>query len=126
VIPRRLFDEEHEIFRETVRRFVASEITPYHAQWEKDGVVPRALWRKAGAAGLLLTATPEEYGGMGGDFRMSLVVLEELGLAGATGPFFNLHSDIVAPYVVPLREPTSRSGAGCRRWRAARSSAPSP
>ncbi len=100
MIPRTLFSEEHAIFRESVRRFIAAEITPYHAQWEKDGMVPRALWRKAGAAGLLCTAVPEEYGGMGGDFPMSLVVLEELGLAAASGPFFTLHSDIVAPYLV--------------------------
>src|SRR5260221_4468807 len=100
MIPRTLFSEEHAIFRESVRRFIAAEITPYHAQWEKDGVVPRALWRKAGAAGLLCTAVPAEYGGMGGDCLMSLVVLEELGLAAASGPFFTLHSDIVAPYLV--------------------------
>ncbi len=100
MIPRTLFSEEHAIFRESVRRFIAAEITPYHAQWEKDGMVPRALWRKAGAAGLLCTAVPEAYGGMGGDFLMSLVVLEELGLAAASGPFFTLHSDIVAPYLV--------------------------
>ncbi|HEX3498322.1 MAG TPA: acyl-CoA dehydrogenase family protein [Stellaceae bacterium] len=100
MIPRTLFSEEHAIFRDSVRRFIATEITPYHAQWEKDGAVPRALWRKAGAAGLLCTAVPEDYGGMGGDFLMSLVVLEELGLAAASGPFFTLHSDIVAPYLV--------------------------
>ena len=100
MIPRTLFSDEHAIFRESVRRFIAAEITPFHAQWEKDGVVPCALWRKAGAAGLLCTAVPEEYGGMGGDFLMSLVVLEELGLAAASGPFFTLHSDIVAPYLV--------------------------
>ncbi len=88
MIPRTLFSEEHAIFRESVRRFIAAEITPYHAQWEKDGMVPRALWRKAGAAGLLCTAVPEAYGGMGG------------GLAAASGPFFTLHSDIVAPYLV--------------------------
>jgi acyl-CoA dehydrogenase len=100
MIPRTLFAEEHEIFRRSVRRFIAEEITPHHAQWEKDGIVPRALWRKAGAAGLLCTAIPSEHGGMGGDFRMSLVVLEELGLAAASGPFFSLHSDIVAPYLL--------------------------
>jgi long-chain-acyl-CoA dehydrogenase len=100
MIPRTLFSEEHEIFRESVRRFIAAEITPHHAQWERDGVVPRALWRKAGAAGLLCTAVPAEYGGAGGDFLMSLVVLEELGRAAASGPFFTLHSDIVAPYLV--------------------------
>ncbi len=111
MIPRTLYSEEHDIFRESVRRFIAAEITPYHAQWEKDGVVPRALWRKAGAAGLLCTAVPAEYGGMGGDFLMSLVVLEELGLAAASGPFFNLHSDIVAPYLVKYG-----SEAQKKRW----------
>jgi acyl-CoA dehydrogenase len=111
MIPRTLFSEEHAIFRESVRRFIAAEITPHHAQWEKEGMVPRALWRKAGAAGLLCTAAPEEYGGMGGDFLMSLVVLEELGLAGASGPFFNLHSDIVAPYILRYG-----SAAQKQRW----------
>jgi acyl-CoA dehydrogenase len=111
MIPRTLFSEEHAIFRESVRRFIAAEITPYHAQWEKDGVVPRALWRKAGKAGLLCTAVPAEYGGMGGDFLMSLVVLEELGMAAASGPFFTLHSDIVAPYLVKYG-----SEAQKKRW----------
>ena len=79
MIPRTLFSEEHAIFRETVRRFIAAEITPHHAQWEKDGMVPRALWRKAGAGGLLCTAAPEEYGGMGGDYFALALALEELG-----------------------------------------------
>ena len=97
---RELFSTGHEIFRETVRRFVADEITPFHAQWEKDGQVSRDVWRKAGAQGLLCATVPEEYGGSGADFLYSVVVLEELSRAGAMGPGFSLHSDIVAPYLV--------------------------
>ncbi len=52
------YTAEHEAFRATARRFIDKEIAPYHAQWEKDGVVSRELWRKAGAAGLLLTDIP--------------------------------------------------------------------
>src|SRR5260370_26209531 len=68
MIERTIFREEHEIFRQTVRRFVDREIVPFHAKWEEDGIVPRALWLKAGAAGLLCCTVPEEYGGMGRRF----------------------------------------------------------
>ena len=73
MIPRTLFAEEHELFREQVRRFIVNEITPYHADWEDEGIVPRSLWRKAGEAGLLCTEVPEEYGGAGGDFLFGAV-----------------------------------------------------
>ncbi len=97
---RELFSTGHEIFRETVHRFIADEITPFHAQWEKDGQVSREVWRKAGSQGLLCATVPEEYGGSGADFLYSVVVLEELSRAGAMGPGFSLHSDIVAPYLL--------------------------
>ncbi len=100
MIPRTLFGPEHDLFRESVSAFVETEIVPFHAQWEEAGVVPRELWRQAGEAGFLCTAIPEEYGGQGGDFLFSLVVAEELSAVGATGPFFHLHSDIVAPYIL--------------------------
>jgi acyl-CoA dehydrogenase len=99
MIERSLFTPEHEIFRDSVRRFVEKEITPYHAQWESDGRVPREVWRKAGEAGLLCCTVPEEYGGAGADFLFSTVVIEELSRAGASGPGFSLHTDIVAPYI---------------------------
>jgi len=99
MMPRTLYSEEHEIFRESARRFVEKEITPYHDQWEKDGKVSREAWLAAGEAGLLLCSIPEEYGGMGGDFLHSCVVIEELTKAGASGPGFGLHSEIVAPYI---------------------------
>ena len=100
MIPRTLFSAEHEAFRDTVRRFIEAEVTPHHAQWEHEGQVPRSLWRKAGELGLLLCNAPEAYGGMGGDFLHSAILIEEMARAGATGPTFYLHSDIVAPYLV--------------------------
>ncbi|MFP1644678.1 acyl-CoA dehydrogenase family protein [Pontitalea aquivivens] len=100
MIERSLFREEHNIWRETVRRFVEREIVPYHAQWEKDGIVPRELWLKAGAEGLLCCTVPEEYGGMGLDYLFDVVVFEELWRAGASGPGFLIHTDLVATYIL--------------------------
>jgi alkylation response protein AidB-like acyl-CoA dehydrogenase len=98
-IERTLFDSDHEIFRDTVRRFVDEEIAPYHAQWEKDGKISREAWLKAGELGLLCASMPEEYGGGGVDRTYSIILMEELARAGATGPGFGLHSEIVAPYI---------------------------
>ncbi|MES2480768.1 MAG: acyl-CoA dehydrogenase family protein [Pseudomonadota bacterium] len=100
MIPRTIFNAEHEAFRDTVKRFIAEHVTPHHAQWERDGQVPRSLWHKAGELGLLLCDVPAEYGGMGADFHYSAILVEEMARAGATGPTFYLHSDIVAPYLV--------------------------
>ncbi|CAN7757465.1 acyl-CoA dehydrogenase family protein [Acidovorax sp. LjRoot66] len=92
--------EDHEQFRDQVRKFVQREIAPQHHGWEKAGCVPRETWLKAGREGLLLPAIPQEYGGGGGDFGHSIVVIEELMRVLATGPGFPLHSDIVAPYLL--------------------------
>jgi alkylation response protein AidB-like acyl-CoA dehydrogenase len=100
MIPRTLFSHEHDTYRDSVKRFIETEITPYHAEWEKAGVVPRELWRKAGEAGLLCMNVPEEYGGPGAGFLYNVVLAEELGRAGATGPGFAVHSDMVATYVL--------------------------
>jgi acyl-CoA dehydrogenase len=100
VIPRTLFSAEHELFRDQVKRFIAAEITPHHAEWEKAGIVPRETWLKAGAEGFLCTAAPEEYGGAGADFLYGAIMIEEMARAGATGPTFYLHSEIVAPYLL--------------------------
>jgi acyl-CoA dehydrogenase len=94
------YTDEHHAFRETVRRFVEREVVPHHREWEAQGRVPPALWRRAGGLGLLCPAIPAEYGGGGGDFLLSTIVTEELCWAGATGPLFYLHSDIVAPYLL--------------------------
>lgn len=100
MIERSLFREEHEIFRESVRKFVEREIVPYHAQWERDGIVPREVWRKAGEQGMLCCTVPEEYGGLGLDYLFDVVVFEELWRAGASGPGFLIHTDLVATYIL--------------------------
>jgi alkylation response protein AidB-like acyl-CoA dehydrogenase len=91
---------DYAMFRSAVRRFVETEIVPHHQHWEENGCVPRELWRKAGAAGLLCTMVPEEYGGAGDDIRSAAIVVEELARAGATGPNFSVHSNVVAPYLL--------------------------
>ena len=100
MILRTLFTPDHEAFRDTVRRFITDHVVPFHADWEKAGQVPRALWHKAAEIGLLCCNVPEQYGGMGGDFLHSTILIEEMARVGATGPTFYLHSDIVAPYLV--------------------------
>ena len=100
MIERTLFREEHQIFRETVRRFVEREIVPFHAKWEEDGIVPRDLWLKAGAEGLLCCTVPEEFGGMGLDYLFDVIVFEELWRSGASGPGFLIHTDLVATYLL--------------------------
>ena len=97
---RTIFDEEHKSFRDTVSKFVNKEILPYHDKWEKAGLVPKELWLKAGEIGLLCPNVPQEYGGINGDFKFNVIVIEELAKIGATGPGFAVHSDIVTPYII--------------------------
>ncbi|MFI6922119.1 acyl-CoA dehydrogenase family protein [Nonomuraea spiralis] len=102
---RDLFDEEHLLFRETVREFMAREVVPHHGQWEKDGIVPREVWKKAGELGMFGFGVPEEYGGAGiTDFRYNAVIVEEITRSGASGLGFSLHNDVMAPYVVELTD----------------------
>jgi acyl-CoA dehydrogenase len=96
---RDLFTEDHEAFRDTVRRFIEQEIAPFHAQWEDTGMVPRELWLKAGAAGLLCCTVAEQYGGAGADYLFDVVVFEEMARSGFTGPGFMIHCDLVATYI---------------------------
>lgn len=95
---RAVLREDHETFREQVRRFVDREIAPYHLQWEEEGRVPLSLWQAAGQVGLLCTTLPDPYGG-GGDFGHAAVIIEELARVNATGVGFSLHSEVVAPYL---------------------------
>jgi acyl-CoA dehydrogenase len=100
MIPRTLFSDEHEIFRSSVRRFIAEEILPHHAEWQKAGITPRSLWLKAGENGLLCPAVTEEFGGYGADFLYSAIIIEELARAGTPDIAFYTHSDIAAPYLM--------------------------
>jgi len=99
LIKRELFGPEHETFRDTVRKFIEKEIAPFHAKWESAGMVPRELWRKAGAAGMLCCTIPEEYGGIGAGYLFDVVVFEEMARSGFTGPGFMIHCDLVATYI---------------------------
>ena len=100
MIERSLFTPEHDAFRDAFRRFMDKEIAPFHAAWEEQGYVDRAVWRKAGDNGFLCMTMPEAYGGAGGDKLYSVVQMEELARGGFTGLGYGLHSEIVAPYLL--------------------------
>ena len=111
---RSLFDDEHEQFRDSVRRFVAHEMVPNFEKWEGAGIVDRELFAKAGELGFLGMAVPDEYGGGGvGDFRYNVVLNEELHRAGVNGAGLGivLHNDIVLPYFLAYCTEQQR-----RRW----------
>ncbi|MEW2589412.1 acyl-CoA dehydrogenase family protein [Micromonospora aurantiaca] len=100
---RAIFTADHLAFAELVRAFIDKEITPHHERWEADGIVDRGVWRAAGAAGLLGFFVDERYGGAGvTDRRFHAVLTEELARAGASGPAFGLHNDIIGPYLTDL------------------------
>jgi alkylation response protein AidB-like acyl-CoA dehydrogenase len=100
MLPRTIFTTEHDEFRKNFRRFVDQECMPHHARWEEQQHVDRPLWRRAGELGFLCLTIPEEYGGMGADRLYSTALMEEQTYAGASGPGFAVHSDIVANYVL--------------------------
>ena len=109
---RQIFTEEQDAFRDMVRAFIAKEITPYHEQWERDGIVSRDVWLAAGRAGLLGIHLDEKYGGGGQpDYRFYVILNEELARAGASGPMFQLHNDMIGPYLDRLCSPEQRD-----RW----------
>ena len=102
---RTLFDDDHELFRQSVRGFIAKELAPHHEAWEEAGIVDRSLFQKAGAHGFLGMAAPEEHGGGGvSDFRYNVVIAEEIQRAGvnAAGLGWTLHNDICLPYFLTL------------------------
>ncbi|MBI5606291.1 MAG: acyl-CoA dehydrogenase family protein [Deltaproteobacteria bacterium] len=93
------YTEEHRIFRESVRKFLEKEVSPYVEEWEEARIVPRSIWKKMGDQGFLCMDVPEEYGGLGADFLYSVIVSEELTRTNCTGLAAPLHSDIVVPYI---------------------------
>ena len=86
------FSEEHERYRDTVRRFVEKEVSPYVNAWDEAEEFPRELYRRAAAAGLLGVGFPEEYGGTPADLFMHVVLSEEIALAGSGGVHASLFS----------------------------------
>ena len=111
---RTLYDEIHEDFRQSFRRFVATEIVPHHDRWEQSGRVDREMFLAAGERGFLGMAVPERYGGLGqADFRYNAVIGEELQRAGVigSGMCITLHNDVVLPYLMDVADERQR-----RRW----------
>jgi acyl-CoA dehydrogenase len=96
-------DEDAEtlaLFRDSIGRFLDRHAVPELERWREAGVVDREFWRLAGAAGLLSPSVPEEYGGVGSDFRFELAVIEELGKRGLEGFGAPVHSGIATPYIL--------------------------
>ena len=94
------YTDEHRMFRDALRRFLAREITPHVEEWEEAGIVPREAWKKMGEQGFLAMNVPEEYGGLGADFLYSVIVTEELVRTNHSGLAAPLHTDIIVPYIV--------------------------
>ncbi|WP_452224449.1 acyl-CoA dehydrogenase family protein [Lacinutrix chionoecetis] len=92
--------EEHKMMQKMIQDFIKNEMIDKIDAWEKDGMVSRDIWERAGALGLLCIDIPEQYGGSGLDFSFSALFIEEMNKEGITGPGFSLHSDIVAPYLL--------------------------
>jgi acyl-CoA dehydrogenase len=107
---RAVYEEEHNQFRETVRRFAASKIAPDFQRWENAGIIERSLWNAGGEAGLLCPQVPEQLGGAGGDFRHNAIVIEELSYSGFAGPAtdFSVHSDVCCGYLLSYGSPEQK------------------
>ena len=116
-------NDDLRVFRKTVRSFIQEELAPHQARWRQQHRPDAEAWRKAGAAGVLLTDVPEKYDGGGGTFAHEAVVTEELAQAESTSAAASRASSrtISSP-----TEAKSRSTGGCPAWRAANWWAPSP
>jgi len=93
------YTEEHNIFRQALRKFFEKEVTPHVDEWEEAGIVPRSIWKRMGEQGFLCMDVPEQYGGMGADFLYTVIMIEELVRTNHSGLAAPLHSDVVVPYI---------------------------
>ncbi|HOX00022.1 MAG TPA: acyl-CoA dehydrogenase family protein, partial [Deltaproteobacteria bacterium] len=93
------YTQEHQIFRESIRRYFEKEVTPRVEEWEKAGIVPKSVWKDFGSQGFLCPWLPEAYGGVGADLLYSLISMEEGAKTRFSGFLFFLHSDIIVPYL---------------------------
>ena len=101
LIERKIYaSEEHKMMQGMIQEFISNEIMDKLDDWEKEGMVGREIWKRAGELGLLCIDMPEIYGGGGLDFTFNALLIEEFGKKGISGPGFSLHSDIVAPYLL--------------------------
>ncbi|HSV96801.1 MAG TPA: acyl-CoA dehydrogenase family protein [Spirochaetota bacterium] len=95
----KIYTEEHAIFRESLRKYLDKNVTPFADEWETNGIVPRQAWKDFGAQGFLCPWLPEEYGGSGAGFEYSVIIVEEMGKTNQAGLVTLLHSDIIVPYI---------------------------
>jgi acyl-CoA dehydrogenase len=93
------YTDEHRIFRESLRKFLAREVVPHIDEWEAAGIVPRSAWKRMGEQGFLCMDVPEAYGGLGADFLYTVIVVEELTRTNHCGLAARLHSNVVVPYI---------------------------
>ena len=98
---RTAYNEDHEAFRDTVRKVFAEHMTPFLDQHEEEGIVPRSAWKALGEAGMLCPTVKEENGGLGLDFGFNCVLCEELSYLGSSAGF-TLQNDITANYIERL------------------------
>jgi len=94
---------EYAILRESIKKFIASEVAPFYTAWEEEGVVPREIWYKLGKQGFLAPDIPEEYGGVGGRYEHLVVVIAEFarhGYATIASSMISVHSGIVIHYIL--------------------------
>ncbi|WP_148358064.1 acyl-CoA dehydrogenase family protein [Peribacillus simplex] len=96
---RSFLTEEHLLFKQSIREFLAKEAVPFYDQWEKEGGIPCSFWKKIGDHGFLCPWLDVEFGGIGADFGYSVVLTEELEMVGSTLGGISIHSDVVAPYI---------------------------
>ena len=100
---RTIFEPEHEQFRDSVRKFMQTEVGPHADRWREAGMVDREVYLKAGEQGLLCVFADEKYGGAGiDDLRFDQIIVEENMRYGDIGFYINLHNDLVAPYIHKL------------------------
>lgn len=110
------FDDDHEMFRDSVRRFFQKEVAPHAEAWRAQGQVDRDIYRLAGEQGLLCMFVDPAYGGAGvADFRYEQIIMEENQRHGDPGFFIHLHNRLVTPYITELgtEEQKQRFLPGC-------------
>src|SRR5271166_550253 len=94
-----IYDLDHELFRDQVKRFLDKEVVPRIPQWNATGVCDRETWRRLGAQGFIAPSAPVEYGGSGVDFLYDAIVIEELAYVRAHALMVSLHSGVCLPYI---------------------------
>lgn len=95
----RFEEQEHDMFRKSLRKFLEKEAIPQYGQWEKDRMIPKSFWLRLGEMGFLCPQVEEQYGGLGLDFRYAVIIGEELERVGTSLTGVGLHNDITVPYI---------------------------